>query len=591
MTEVGVDDWGQPIYSAEIPANVKGICFNNGSSLTVDITEGIVNGSAWYPSDETDDSGHYRVRTFTYTPDPEWTSGNCTVTYADGVLTISGTGAMANYDDASNRPWNTYASDITSISIGEGVTSIGANAFEGCNNASLSSITIPSSVTSIGWSAFYSCTNLSSITIPSSVKNIGTYAFWGCSSLASVNIPSSVTSIGSCVFYNCTNLTSITIPNSVTSIGANAFKGCSSLATITFADGSQLESVGNGAFYGTAWYNNQPNGLVYAGKVAYKYKGTMPKNTSITLVDGTKGITDFAFANFSNLASITIPNSVTNIGWSAFYSCTNLSSITIPSSVTSIGANAFYGCSSLASVTIWAPSLNSYGNSAFGNCNTLTKFYVPTEAAVTTYSINWSECSGLIVAIPNTLTAHSADDAYWCTYYNGYSNADVDANTKVYTVSVSGTNAILNEIADGNIKAGQGVVLKSTTSPITLTYNTDETTGDFSTNVLEGVDAATACEANANYTLAGDEGLGFYKYTGTTLAANKAYLPASAVTSSAREFYLFSFEDEMTTGVADVRGKKEDVRSGEYFNLNGQRISKPTKKGLYIVGGRKFLKN
>ena len=116
------------------------------------------------------------------------------------------------------------------------------------------------------------------------------------SSVTYNDVEYSVTSIGYQAFYSCSSLTSITIPNSVTSIGGYAFDG-------------------------TAWYNNQPDGLVYAGKVAYKYKGDMPENTKIILNDGTLGIANGAFGFCSSLTSITIPNSVTSIGGGAFSWC------------------------------------------------------------------------------------------------------------------------------------------------------------------------------------------------------------------------------------------------------------------------------
>ena len=212
-------------------------------------------------------------------------------------------------------------SGLTSVTIGNSVTSIGSNAFGSCSG--LTSITIPNSVTSIGSSAFLGCSGLTSVTIPNSVTTIGNAAFWGCSSLTSVSIGNSVTSIGGYAFYYCSGLTSVTIPNSVTSIGSYAFGGCSGLTSVTIPN--SVTNIGADAFFGTAWYtawyNNQPEGLIYLGKVAYKYKGTMPKNTVIDLEEGTTEIAGGAFYNCSGLISITIPNSVTSIGSQAFYGC------------------------------------------------------------------------------------------------------------------------------------------------------------------------------------------------------------------------------------------------------------------------------
>ena len=125
-------------------------------------------------------------------------------------------------------------SGLTSVTIGNSVTSIGVSAFYNCSG--LTSIAIGNSVTSIGGLAFYNCSGLTSITIPNSVTSIGNYAFYNCSSLTSVTIPNSVTSIGNDAFSGCSSLTSITIPNSVTSIGNGAFYGCSSLTSIKFND-------------------------------------------------------------------------------------------------------------------------------------------------------------------------------------------------------------------------------------------------------------------------------------------------------------------------------------------------------------------
>ena len=102
------------------------------------------------------------------------------------------------------------------------------------NCTSLTSITLPNGVTSIGGYVFCGCMSLTSIAIPNSVTSIGDYAFCGCMSLTSIAIPNSVTSIGNYAFSGCTNLTSITISDSVTSIKSWAFSGCTSLTSIHF---------------------------------------------------------------------------------------------------------------------------------------------------------------------------------------------------------------------------------------------------------------------------------------------------------------------------------------------------------------------
>ena len=206
-------------------------------------------------------------------------------------------------------------------------------------------------VTSIGLGAFKDCTDLTSVTIPNSVTSIQYVAFEGCSSLTSVTIPNSVTSIDDKVFEGCSSLTSVSIPNSVTSIGF-------------------------GAFSGTGIDYNSPEGVFYVDKWAAGYKGTMPTNTAIILMEGTRGITRGAFQDCYDLTSVTIPNSVKNIGKNAFENCAGLTSVTIPNSVTSIEYRTFRNCSGLTSVNI-PNSVTSIGYSAFEKCTSLTSVTIP----------------------------------------------------------------------------------------------------------------------------------------------------------------------------------------------------------------------
>ena len=334
---------------------------------------------------------------------------------SDGVLTISGTGAMKEYDPYK-APWYGSSSRVKSAVIAEGVTSIGGKAFLDCTSltsvtipdsvtsigkqafmycTSLTGVTIPDSVTSIGSSAFSYCKSLTSVTIPNSVTSIGGQTFMSCSSLTSVTIPNSVTSIGGCAFMDCSSLTSVTIPNSVTSIGEYAFYNCSSLTSVTIPN--SVTSIGEYAFYNCTSLTSVaiPDSVTSIGEYAFYNCRSL---TSVTIPDSVTSIGDFAFSYCESLTSVTIPDSVTSICDNAFDGCTSLTSVTIPNSVTSIGVGAFASCTSLTSVTI-PDSVTSINNGAFYDCTSLTDvYYAGSEAQWKAISISSNRNDDLLTA-------------------------------------------------------------------------------------------------------------------------------------------------------------------------------------------------
>ncbi len=267
------------------------------------------------------------------------TSGKCgeNVKWSlkNGVLTISGSGAMYDYSH-SGSPLE-QRSDITSVVIKSGVTSISGRMFFGCEK--IKSISLSNSITSIGKSAFEQCRGLTSVTIPKSVKSIGDDAFCMCSSLTNINIPTSVKSIGGMAFNSTKWLKNQREKNDFVVVNGILIDAAKCTGKVII-----------------------PNTVKVIGGDAFLWNRRV---TSIKISNSVKRIEEGAFFRCESLKTINIPESVTSIGDAAFKRCIKLTSVTIPNSVKSIGEEAFYGCTSLKSITI-PSNVKSIGEAAFG---------------------------------------------------------------------------------------------------------------------------------------------------------------------------------------------------------------------------------
>ncbi len=381
------------------------------------------------------------------------TTGTLTWTlYEDGLLEIIGEGAMPDYQ-WNAMPWYNYRSTVTSVKIGDGVTSIGNYAFSDCFG--LTTITIPGSVTSIGHYAFCNCSGLTSIAIPDGVTSIGNYAFSGCSGnlviiagnqyvanyceanglkYRSASIKENITgtigelswtlytdgvleitgegampdynSSDSAPWYNYRSfIKSVRIGNGVMHIGSYAFSGCRNLVVIVFhGTKAQWDAITKGS----DWNNNAGVNTAKGTYILVFDSGEKAsEGLKYTLNSDGQSYT-IAGIGTCNDKDIVIPSiynnlPVTSIGDFSFSGCSGISSITIPEGVSSIGAQAFVGCSGLTSITI-PGNVTRIGKYAFYGCTGLTSITIP-EGVRRIDSGAFYGCSGLTeVAIPGSVT-------------------------------------------------------------------------------------------------------------------------------------------------------------------------------------------
>ena len=390
----------------------------------------------------------------------------------DGTLTISGSGAMTDYE-AEGAPWYSYKGIINKVVIGYGVTTIGNCAFYDCTM--LTNATIPNSVYKIGKYAFIDCANLINVSLPYSVTTIDEAAFAGCVSLTSVSIPYGVTTIGRYAYYKCSGLLSVTIPDSVTTIGYESFYYCENLTNVSI--GNNITSVGDFAFshcdkltyntYDNAKYlGNSENPYVILVRVVsdeiatciihpnikaihteafYRcsllkdvyYNGSQAQWKAIHIGLSNEDLTDatihFEFLDEGSCGKnlswkLKTDGTLVVSGYGAmtdfesdnapwYYYRTDIKHVVIESGATSIGVDAFKDCDNLSDIAI-PEGVTSIGSGAFYSCDSLTS-----------------------ITLPNTLTRI---DTYTFRYCNNLSSITIGAGVRnIYTSAFEGCSRLV----------------------------------------------------------------------------------------------------------------------------------------------------
>ena len=418
-------------------------------------------------------------------------TGSCgdNVTYSldteTGVLTISGTGDMYSYGPFYEN------TNIKSVIIESGVTSIGDCAFEDCyftyenfvNNSNVE-LDDSSKPTIVDTDTGGFCIKDNEL-----VNMRPTYA------IGEITIPNSVTSIDSSAFYGCSSLTSVTMSNSVTSIGNPAFENCTSLTSIEVSDNNGNYSSVDGVLF-----NKDKSELITypAGKTDSEY----------VIPNSVISIGDSAFENCTSLTSVTIPDSVTSIDYSAFENCTSLTSVTIPNSVTSICDSAFYNTAYYNDKSNWNngvlyisdclidtnynfDSTTDYiikdgtriiADYALSHCDNLTSVIIPNSVTSIGDSV-FSDCTSLkSVTIGNSVTSIGSSAFYNTAYYNDKSNWD--KGVLYLSNCLINTNDDFGSTTDYTIKDGTRFIadsafsgctsLTSVTIPKSITYISDD---------------------------------------------------------------------------------------------------------------------
>lgn len=307
------------------------------------------------------------------------------------VLYIEGEGRMPDLAEDASPAYEALSKGVSEVRVGEGITHIGARAFEGMTNIksvklpstlleigaeafsgciSLEKIAFPASLQAIGDGAFRSCGALTEVVLPEGMQSLGAHAFASCTSLARVSLPSTVKKIGAYAFFGNTTLSSIQLPIALTEISEGCFRGCVSLRSVSFP--TYLQTIGDNAFFGCTALREVSlgTGLCSVGDYAFAESGLL----RMVLPEGTAELGDYAFSGCRSLVSINLPESLTAIPAGLCFSCDKLREVSLPTQTVSIGRDAFSYCLALEEITI-PERVRTIGAHAFAYCTALECVY------------------------------------------------------------------------------------------------------------------------------------------------------------------------------------------------------------------------
>lgn len=280
------------------------------------------------------------------------TNPSCVTQYCSGKLAqVTVTGSVQTIPASAFK--NCTGISTAKLSVTTNVTSVGANAFEGCTNTGFTGITM-NNVTSVGTASFCGCTSLKTVTMPK-LATIGASAFEGCTALQSFAFNSTATTltIGSKSFKN-TGLKSVSIPENAT-VNESAFESCTQITDITVYNVGS-EKLSDSAFTGCAnitgmtWGCNNVSPYRVTKYCRSNLRNVTLSASTLTRVGGS------AFLSCTSITEIVVPSNVTTIATKGFAGCTGLVKVTV-CGATSVEADSFTGCTSITSLT-WNSSLN-----------------------------------------------------------------------------------------------------------------------------------------------------------------------------------------------------------------------------------------